>query len=39
VFAPGFGYEVGNLDFSVKFVLGTDATNLAARVAYQVPIQ
>jgi hypothetical protein len=39
VFAPGIGYEVGNLDFSLKFVLGTDVSNIAARVTYQVPIQ
>ena len=39
VFVPGVGYEFGNFDVCVKFVLGTDVTNIAARIAYQVPIQ
>ena len=38
VFVPGAGYEFGNFDVSVKFVLGSNVTNIAARVAYQVPI-
>jgi hypothetical protein len=39
VFVPGAGYEFGNFDVSLKFVLGSDVTNIAARVAYQLPIQ
>jgi hypothetical protein len=39
VFVPGAGYEFGNFDVCLKFVLGSNVSNIAARVAYQLPIQ
>jgi hypothetical protein len=38
VFAPGVGYELGNLDFSVRYVINSAVGNLGVNVAYVMPL-
>jgi len=38
VFAPGVGYEMGNLDFSVRYVINSAVGNLGVYAAYVMPL-
>jgi hypothetical protein len=38
VFAPGVGYQMGNLDFSVRYVINSAVGNLGVNVAYLMPL-
>jgi hypothetical protein len=38
VIAPGVGYEFGNFDASLKYVINGDVSDFAVRIAYQVPL-
>jgi hypothetical protein len=38
VFAPGVGYQMGNLDFSVRYVINSAVGNLGVNVAYVMPL-
>jgi hypothetical protein len=38
VFAPGVGYQMGNLDISVRYVINSSVGNLGVAVAYVMPL-